>query len=271
MQPNGDTDGGDYKDFHKLKSDFSNWVVWIERVEDYLCAAKHYLADSMWEAAFWVPEEEDEVDPVLHFRNLPTNNKSEQEFKMVHRGAFGFIRQKLSNALFQKTVKMPHKTVPDLIRFLRTAWNDGSAIDRSRLRIEMEALRLEQFSNFEEYLTALEHKFSDLTDAGVKTYDDDEDKLHKLLASLDNTWRIHTATITANELNYAKAKAYLQKVAKSDSNITGTSVVASKQKTGGLRSTLHKNSEPSQRAGSSPSARAREEITANFHTATPTT
>ena len=223
-----ETDDND-KDFPILKQDFSNWAVWIEKVEDYLRGAKHYKADSMISASWWVPEADDEGDPAIAFRQLPTSSKAEQDFKVVHQAAFAFIRRKLSSSLFQKTIAMRHKTVPDLLRLLRTTWNDGSAIDRARLRVEMEACKPDLFATFVEFLTVLDNNFANLEAAGVNTYRDDEDKLHKLLSSLDNTWRIHKSTVIANEMDYDRARAFLQKVAKSDPDITGTSLVASKQ------------------------------------------
>ena len=172
MSLSSDTDGGDDKNFPTLKQDFSNWAVWIEKVEDYLRGAKHFMADSMILAAWWVDDGSGAADPVTQFRQLPVRNESEQKFKMVHQEAFGFIRRKLSSALFQKTMGMQHKTVPELLRLLRTNWNDGSAIDRARLRVEnlTEACKPEQFANFTEYLTVLDNKFSNLEAAGVNTY-----------------------------------------------------------------------------------------------------
>ena len=71
-----DTDGGDDKDFPTLKQDFSNWAVWIEKVEDYLRGAKHYMADAMIFAAWWVDDGSGAPDPAIRFRLLPITNKN---------------------------------------------------------------------------------------------------------------------------------------------------------------------------------------------------
>ena len=213
------------KDFSKLALDCGNWAVWIEKAEDYIKGQGHHAADSMIVAAWWkAPERADDdegddpVDPAIGFRSLPTNSESQRQFKVIHQRTFAYLRRKLSDGLFQKTMNMKSKTVPELLRLLRDNWNDGSAIDRSRLRVEMEACRPEQYGTFIEYLTALEHKFVAAKAAGISMYDSDEDKLHRLTSSLDDTWKTYKATITATGLNYAAAKAFLQKCAKQDSN-----------------------------------------------------
>ena len=70
---------------------------------------------------------------------LRTNNESKKQFKVVHQQAFAYLRRKLCDGLFNKTTGMKHKTVPTLLRLLHVTWNDNSAIDRARLRHEMEA------------------------------------------------------------------------------------------------------------------------------------
>ena len=128
---------------------------------------------------------------------------------------------------------MKVKTVPALLRPLRDTWNDGSAIDRGRLRDEMAACRPEQYGSFTEYITALDQMFATMKSAGINcnTYDDDEDKLYRMITSLDDTWKIHKSTATATELSYTEAKAFFQKCAKSVPNISGTSVVTSGKST----------------------------------------
>ena len=148
----------------------------------------------------------------------------------MHQQAFAYLRRKLCDGLFNnlKTMSMKNKTVPALLRLLLVTWNDGSAIDRARLRHEMEACKPEQFGTFVEYVTALDNLFAQLKVTAVNTYNDDEDKLHRLMASLDDTWKIsiHKSTVSVNELSYTTAKVFFQKCAKSDPNITGTSIAA---------------------------------------------
>ena len=170
------------------------------------------------------------VDPVLAFRNLPTTNDDERDFKIIHQQAFAFLRRKLADSLFTKTLNLEHKTVPDLLRFLRGLWNDGSVLDRARLRDEMEALRLEQFGTYLEYEAAFENLSTTLEFAGITAYATDEDKLYMLGKGLDDTWKLHKELVQATTMNYTDAKAYFQKVAKSNHSITGTSVVASKKR-----------------------------------------
>jgi len=241
MSLTSEADGND-KDFPKLELNCGNYLVWREKAEDYIRGQPHHAADTMIEAAWWVatPDDEGDVppDPADAFLALPTNNEMQRQFKVVHQRVFAFLRRKLCDGLFQKTMTMKVKTVPALLRLLRDTWNDGSAIDRGRLRDEMAACRPEQHASFTEYVTALDQMFATMKSAGINTYDDDEDKLYRLITSLDDTWKIHKSTATATELTYTEAKAFFQKCAKSDPNISGTSVVASGKSTKNRRSEI---------------------------------
>ena len=51
------------KDFPKRALDCGNWAVWREKAGDYIRGLRHYQADSMIDAAWWVaPEADDEGD-----------------------------------------------------------------------------------------------------------------------------------------------------------------------------------------------------------------
>ena len=250
-----ETDGFD-KDFPKLELNCGNYLVWREKAEDYIRGQGHHAADTMIEAAWWVSPVVDEgdegddppEDPADIFLNLPTNSETQRQFKVVHQRVFAFLRRKLCDGLFQKTMNMKVKTVPALLRLLRDTWNDGSAIDRGRLRDEMAACRPEQYGSFIEYVTALDQMFATMKSAGISTYDDDEDKLYRLVTSLDDTWKIHKSTATATELSYTDAKAFFQKCAKSDPNISGTSAAASGKSVKSRRSEIYTASEQKQAA-----------------------
>jgi hypothetical protein len=222
-------------DFPKLALTCSNWRLWIEKAEDYLRERKHHRADTMISAAWWirpapVANAPAPVDPALAFRNLPATDDDERSFKIIHAQAFAYLRRKLTDALFTKTLNIEHKTVPELLRFLRGLWNDGSVLDRVRLKDEMEALRLERFDTYLEYEAAFENISTTLEFAGITAYANDEDKLYKLCKGLDDTWRLHKELVQATSMNYTDAKAYFQKVAKSNHSITGTSLIASKKR-----------------------------------------
>ena len=222
----------DTSDFPKLTLTCSNWRLWIEKAEDYLRERKHHRADTMISAAWWVPPANGQVpvDPALAFRNLPATNDDERSFKIIHQQAFAFLRRKLADALFTKTLNIEHKTVPELLRYLRGLWNDGSVLDRVRLRNEMESLRLDRFATYLEYEAAFESIATTLEFAGITSYATDEDKLYMLCKGLDDSWKLHKELVQATTMNYTDAKAYFQKVAKTNQSITGTSLVASKKR-----------------------------------------
>ena len=103
------------KDFPKLALDCSNWAVCREKAEDYIRGLRNYQTDSMIDAAWWVaPETDDEFegdsideqvrDPADAFLNLPTTSESGRQFKVVHQQAFAYLRRKLCDGLFNKTM-----------------------------------------------------------------------------------------------------------------------------------------------------------------------
>ena len=67
-----------------------------------------------------------------------------------------------------------------------------------------------------------------------------------MITSLDDTWKIAKTTATATELTYTEAKAFFQKCAKSDANISGTSIVASGKSTKNRRSEIYSAAEQKQ-------------------------
>ena len=215
-------------DFPKLALDCSNWRTWIEKAEDYLRERKHYRAGDIITDTWW--NGEGGQDPALEYRALPTRTEDEKKFKIIHMQAFAFLRRQLSEALFNKTLELEYKTVPDLLRFLRLQWNDGSVIDRTRLRDEMEDIKLAQFATFSEYESAFTNLCTTLESNGISTYSKDEEKLYKLIKGLDETWTIPIEMMLANEKNYKEAVAYFQKVAKKNANVTGTSCIASQKR-----------------------------------------
>jgi hypothetical protein len=154
-------------------------------------------------------------------------NNDEKTFKVAHQQAFRFLRGKLEEAIYNKTMQLQHKTVPHLLRFLRKEWNDGSAIDRARLRDEMEELTINKFTNYSEYESTFVNLCTAMEANGITDYADDESKLWRLIKGLDETWKIQIEVAQANEHSFTKASAYFQKVAKQDHSITGTMVIAS--------------------------------------------
>lgn len=214
MSLNSESDGG----IPKLRDDCSNWRLWIERVEDYLRGRKHYRAEDIIAASWWNGRGQ---DPAIEYRNLPVDNDDNKAFKIIHQQAFGYVRRALSDALFSKTLELTHKTVPDLLRLLRNEWNDGSVIDRARLRDEMDEMNISKFQNYNEYEAAFKNLCSNLEANGVTTYVDDEEKLYKFTKGLDPTWRIPIEMVSVNEKAWKEATAYFRKVAKQNPNVTG--------------------------------------------------
>ena len=271
------------KDFPKLALDCGNWAVWREKAEDYIRGLRHYQADTMITAAWWVePEADDEGDveddPADAFLQLPTNTESAKQFKVVHQQAFAYLRRKLCDGLFNKTIINEHEgqdcagvaSAPACHLERRLGHRLGPAQTRNG-SMQTRAVR---------HLHRVRHCARQpvrAAEGGGRQhllYNDDEDKLHRLMASLDDTWKIHKSTVSANELSYTTAKAFFQKCSKSDPNITGTSIAALRQnpKNGGPRYIPHKNFEAarSSPAGALPRACARVAIAASSHTATPT-
>ena len=210
--------------FPKLHASFSNWRTWIEHAKDHIQGGNPWRAGQMVKDTWW---DNNGADPALVYLNLPTTNADEKAFKVAHQQAFRFLRSKLEDAVYNKTMQLEYKTVPHLLRFLRLQWNDGSAVDRARLRDEMKNIRIDKFNNYSEYEAAFVNLCASMEANNITDYVDDESKLWRLIEGLDATWKIQIEMVNASELPYARAKAYFQKVAKQDHSITGSLAVAS--------------------------------------------
>ena len=212
------------RDFPKLHANCSNWRVWLEHANDRILGCNHWRADDMIKALKWDGQGN---DPAAVFLNLPVSNNDEKAFKVAHQQTFRFLRGKLEEALYNKTMQLQHKTVPHLIRFLRNEWNDGSVIDRDRLRNEMDGLTIDKFTNYSEYETTFTNLCAAMEANGINEYASEESKLYRLIKGLNETWKLQIEVVQAGELPYAKASAYFQNVAKQNHSITGTMVIAS--------------------------------------------
>ena len=94
----------------------------------------------------------------------------------------------------------------------------------------MESLRLDRFGTYLEYEAAFESVSTTLEFAGVNTYASDEDKLYMLCKGLDDTLKTYKELVQATTMSYTDAKAYFQKVAKSNQSISGTSLTSAKKR-----------------------------------------
>ena len=143
-----------------------NFPKWEQLIKDYILALDHDDAADIWTAYKWEPadgvdneaeeEEEEEEDPAERDYQLAVT-ASDRKLRTKHNMAFKYIRAHLSPAVFDTTMHLP-TSVPKLLRHLRSYWNDGSVCDRDKLRTEYQDMRLEQYADMEEFITAFQNK-----------------------------------------------------------------------------------------------------------------
>ena len=120
------------KENHRGFADLTrqNWTTWIAHIKDYILALDHEDAADIWQTFIWKPSDGNMDDPINHdYQRAP--NAPAKKLRVHHNKAWQFIRNKLSKAMFQSTLKLDH-SVPKLLRHLRrNKYNDGTVSDRS--------------------------------------------------------------------------------------------------------------------------------------------
>ena len=131
-----------------------NFVIWYEKVKDYIYAWDHPRAAEFIDFAEWTPPADNpqQADPA-NYDYQQHNNADARKLRTVHNNTYSAIRGHLSTGIYQTTITLG-RNVPKLLRHLRNRWNDGSVIDRNRLRDEYYALKLENFDTLEMYNSA---------------------------------------------------------------------------------------------------------------------
>ena len=148
----------DEKEHHRgpaLKLHRENWNTWIAKVKDYILALDHDEAADIWQAYEWVPgidgdDDDDEGDADADPGDKDYQaaaNAAERKLRTQHNKAFRFIRNALSDELFDTTLRLP-TSVPKLLRHLhKLVVSDGTVSDRDRLRTEYQEMNLEDYND----------------------------------------------------------------------------------------------------------------------------
>ena len=251
----------------------ANWSTWIERIKDYILALDHDEAADIWNAYEWEPpahnvagaeddSEEEEADPGL--RNYQrAANAQERRLRVQHNKAYKYIRNSLSDEVFERTIGQP-ASVPQLLRHLRDYVNDGSVIDRATIRDEYQAMKLEDYSSYETYEMAFKNKVIAMRKLKMGLVQEDEDVLHQFNKGLPAAWDMQKSIASAQQMSYEIALAYYLNQAKSNQTLPGTVALKSSNGTGKLSSNAQVNFADSRNLGSPDNNNNDKEICRNF-------
>jgi hypothetical protein len=163
-------------------------------VKDFILALDHDEAADIWQAYAWVPG--DGADPADKDYQAATNG-AERKLRTKHNKAFQFIRNALSDEMFDTTLQLD-TSVPKLLRHLhKLVVSDGTVSDRDRLRTEYQELCLEDYSDMQAYITAFKNKVHTLRGLGLGLVAEDGDVLYQLNKGLPSTWGNYTTIVSA--------------------------------------------------------------------------
>ena len=231
----------DLKEGIQLKLTRVNYPTWIVKIKDYILSLDHDDAADIWNAFQFVQADPQNpvADPADHDYQLSTVNNpngSLKKLRVQHNKAFRFIRNSLSEELFNTTLHLP-TSVPKLLRHLRSKWNDGTVSDRDKLRVEYTELKLSSFVDLEAYITAFKNQVVVCKRYNLGLVDNEEDILFQFNKGLPNGWSMHKSIAMAQQMKYEAALSYYVKVARDDSSLPGSLVPPSKRKADSVHTT----------------------------------
>jgi hypothetical protein len=199
----------------------SNFLDWIQHVGDMLLAIDHADAGDMWDDYLWVVDPNNiQPDPITRDwqdSSTPTLKK----LKPLHNLAWAKIRNSLDPITFKSTVDVK-RSVPKLLRHLRNRWNNGSTEDRNGVRETFTQMKLEQFSDIEEFVIQFKAQLSTMRDLGIKMADSDLDVLFCFNKALPKAWATITMVAAAQQLGFEAATEFYISQAKQDSTLPGS-------------------------------------------------
>jgi hypothetical protein len=195
----------------------------MAKVKDYILSLDHDDAADIWDAYAWVanPEDsDDEEDPVdRDFQNA--ENAGERKLRVQHNKAFRLIRDSLSQEIFNKTLRLPH-SVPKLLRFLQSNWNDGSSIDRDRLRQQYIEMKLADYADLDCYATAFTNLVLTMREHKIGMAANDDDVLFHFNKSMPAAWDQVKLASTAQRMDFEASIQFYLSNAKRDGTLPGT-------------------------------------------------
>ena len=113
--------------------------------------------------------------------------------------------------------------VPQLLRYLRAQYeNDGSVFDRNGLRIEFQAISVEQYDTVLQYKQAYDRLLGQMRTYGIDLVNDKEAVKLRFDEGLGEGWKEDVRTTDAQGMDYATAWAYYRKRARQDKALPGS-------------------------------------------------
>ena len=246
MSLNGDDEKGSSR-LPKLTRD--NHLTWMAKVKDYILSLDHDNAADIWQAYAWEadPEDSDDEEDPAEQDYQQADNANDRKLRTQHNKAFALIRRSLSTEIFAKTLRLSH-SVPKLLRFLQSNWNDGSVIDRDRLRQQYIDMKLSDYADLDCYATAFNNLVLTMREHKIGMAAKDDDVLFHFNKSLPAAWEQVKLATTAQGMDFEASISFYLQHAKQNETLPGTT--KSPQKSS---STVHYSSNSSQGRNSSPS------------------
>ena len=200
-----------------------NFDIWIEKVKDYILALDHDDAMEMWLACMWQPADPANPgnDPADKDYQNAGNSASAKKLRLLHNKTFAFIRRNLSDSMFELSREVS-TSVPKLLRKLREVTNDGSATDRSALRAEYDAMKLDDFDNMQLYIAGFNNLVTKMRFYKIKSVEDAEDVLFRFNEGMPEAYKDIQLVIAAQNMNLTQAQRFYLQRAKLDDSLPGT-------------------------------------------------
>ena len=177
----------------------------------------------MWLAFMWQPADPANPgnDPADKDYQNAGNSASAKKLRLLHNKTFAFIRRNLSDSMFELSREVS-TSVPKLLRRLREVTNDGSATDRSALRAEYDAMKLDDYDNMQLYIAGFNNLVTKMRFYKIKSVEDAEDVLFRFNEGMPAAYKDIQLVIAAQNMNLLEAQRFYLQRAKLDDSLPGT-------------------------------------------------
>ena len=201
--------------------DGPNFSTWIAHVKDLVLSIDHEHAPEMYTDYEWIfTRAAGDVNDPADYDYQDGSNAEKRKLRTQHNKLFKAIRDSLSAPLFRTTLQLPNN-VPKLLRHLHRKYNSGNVADRTRLRNEYQAMKLNHFADVEQYITEFHNKVEELKEQKLGLVDSDEEVLFQFNQGLPSQWDIYVAMTVAQGLTFAQSCAFYKSTATRQPNLPG--------------------------------------------------
>ncbi len=198
-----------------------NFLTWIEHVGDLIAALDHADAMTIWDDYTWVVDplnvQPDPIDRDWQDRS----NTALKKLCFEHNKAYKKIRDSLDESTFLSTHQLP-RSVPKLLRHLKSRWNNNSTEDRNGVRKWFLQMKLDQYSDMEQYVTMFKSQVHLLRDLKIGMVDSDKDVLFYFDESLPKAWDNIKVIVASQKMTFEQATNFYVSQAKMNDSLPGS-------------------------------------------------